>query len=164
MHSAIGIKAFDPSQLQAKARSQHNLPTTLHALLFTAPYRPVHWARPATTRSRSGTSSLASSSIPSWSCPTTRRRTPCGQSHWVARTGSTWAASKPVPRSPPSSPPSKPVNDSTSRSETISLKCCLAWLTYRPRNSTNLHLPHGRQLSSFTPPLGCSDAYNTSSP
>jgi hypothetical protein len=98
-------------------------------------------------------------SIPNWSYPTTWRRTPCDRSHWVAKTGSIWAASKPAPRSPPSSPPSNPAGGSTSRSEIISLTCCLGWLTYPPCKSTNLHLPHGKLPSSSTPPLGCSDAY-----
>jgi DNA-binding phage protein len=33
MHSATGIDASDRSQLQAEDPSQHNLPTTLHALV-----------------------------------------------------------------------------------------------------------------------------------
>ena len=69
------------------------------------------------------------------------------RSPWVAKTGSTWAASKPARRSPPSSPSWKPANGSTSRSETTSLTCCLGWLTYRPSKSTNLHLPPGKLLS-----------------
>ena len=43
--------------------------------------------------------------------------------------------------------------------ETISLTCCLGWLTYQLPNSTNLHLPPGKQPSQLTSPLGCSDAY-----
>lgn len=33
MHSAMGIEAFDRTQLQGKEPSQHDLPTTLHALV-----------------------------------------------------------------------------------------------------------------------------------
>jgi hypothetical protein len=41
MHSAIGIEASDRSQLQAKDPAQHNLPTTLHALIRDRP-RPLN--------------------------------------------------------------------------------------------------------------------------
>jgi transposase len=43
--------------------------------------------------------------------------------------------------------------------ETISLKCCLDWLTCQLHKLTNSHLPHGTQLVPFSPQLGWSDAY-----
>jgi transposase len=75
------------------------------------------------------------------------------------KTGSISATGNPASRSPQSSPPSK-----TCKRLDIPIRDYLAQVLPRLApcgllNSTNLHPPHGTQRSSFSPYLGCSDAY-----